>query len=54
MPHVDLLYDQLQSCNANSLTAYSALADFYNADSSIRNEISLISEITGESPAFGK
>jgi hypothetical protein len=54
MPHVDFLYDQLQSRNANSLTVHSALADFYNADSTIRNEISLISEITGESPAFEK
>jgi hypothetical protein len=54
MPRVDLLYDQLQSRNANSLTVYSAVADLYNAVSTIRNEMSLMSEISGEAPKFKK
>jgi hypothetical protein len=53
MPHVDL-YDQLQSRSANSSTVHSALGDFYNALSAIRNEISLISEISGKPPEFKK
>jgi hypothetical protein len=40
MPNIDLLYDQLQSRNANSSTAQSALGDFFNAVSTITNEIS--------------
>jgi hypothetical protein len=54
MPHVDLLYDQLQSRNANASTDHSALGDFYNAVSIIRNEISLTSETSGEPPEFTK
>jgi hypothetical protein len=54
MPHIDLLYDQLQSRNANSTTVHSALGSFYNAVSTIRNEISLISEISEEPPEFNK
>jgi hypothetical protein len=54
MPHVDLLYDQLQSRNADSSTVHSALGDFYNAVHTFRNEISLTSEISGEPPEFKK
>jgi hypothetical protein len=54
MPHVDLLYDQLQSRNAHSMTVYSALGNVYNAVSTIRNEISLTSEISEEPPEFKK
>jgi hypothetical protein len=53
MPNVDL-YDQLQSRSANSSTVHSALGDFFNAVSTIRNEISLTSEISGEPPEFKK
>jgi hypothetical protein len=53
MPHVDL-YDHLQRRNANSSTVHSALGDFYNAVSTVRNEISLTSEISGEPPEFKK
>jgi hypothetical protein len=53
MPHVDL-YDQLQCRNANSLTIHSALGDFCNAVYTIRNEIFLTSEISGEPPEFKK
>jgi hypothetical protein len=35
-------------------TVQSALGDFYNAVSTIRNEISLTSEISGEPPGFKK
>jgi hypothetical protein len=48
------LYDQLQSRHANSSTVHSALGDFYNAVSTIRNEISLTSEISGEPLEFKK
>jgi hypothetical protein len=54
MPHVDLLYDQLQSRNASSTTVHSALGNFCNAVSSVRNDISLTSEISEETPAFKK
>jgi hypothetical protein len=54
MPHVDLLYDHIQSRNANSTTVHSALGSFYNAVSTIRNEISLTSEISEEQPEFKK
>jgi hypothetical protein len=52
MPQVYLLYDQLQNRDANSTTVYSALWNFYNAVSTIRNEISLASEISEETPEF--
>jgi hypothetical protein len=42
------------SFNANSSTVHSALGDFYNAVSIIRNEISLTSESSGEPPEFKK
>jgi hypothetical protein len=54
MPHVDLLYDQLQSHNAHSMTVCSVLGNVYNAVSTIRNEISLTSEISEEPPEFKK
>jgi hypothetical protein len=54
MPHVDLLYDQLQSHSANTTTAHSALGNFCNAVSTIRNEISLTSDISEEPPEFKK
>jgi hypothetical protein len=54
MPHVDLLYDKLQSRTANSMTVHSALGNFCNAISTIRNEISLTSEISEEPPKFKK
>jgi hypothetical protein len=54
MTHVDLLYDQLQSRNANSTTVHSALGNFYNAVSTIRNEISLTPEISVKPPEFKK
>jgi hypothetical protein len=53
MPHVDF-YDQLQSRNANTSTVHSAKGDFCNAASTIRNEISLTSEISGEPHEFKK
>jgi hypothetical protein len=54
MPHVDLLYDQLQSRNTDSTIVQSALGSFYNAVSTIRNEISLTSEISEEQSEFKK
>jgi hypothetical protein len=49
MPYVYLLYDQLQS-----RIVHSALGSFCNAVSTIRNEISLTSEISEEQPEFKK
>jgi hypothetical protein len=54
LPHVDFLYDQLQSRNTDSTIVHSALGSFYNAVSTIRNEISLTSEISEEQPEFKK
>jgi hypothetical protein len=54
MPHVDVLYDQFHSCSANSLAVHSALRDFYNAVCTIRTEIYLTSEVSGEPPVLKK
>lgn len=38
MPHVDILYDQLQSRNADSTTVHVAVDNFYKAINSIRDQ----------------